>query len=217
MGKKLYVGNLAYGVTDADLRRIFEAHGTVQSAQVIMDRDAGRSKGFGFVEMGSDAGGPGGHRRAGRQGAGRPRPHRQRGPAQDRRRPRRFRGRPRRLRRRRPRPLLIRTIPRRPRPPPGPFRGRRVFRAGSGEGRRPPTPRRDSPITRPKEAVCVRRKASTRGERELHTLLAAPAGRDELRDLSYRYSAAGGRVRPECASLVTYILVHEREGGLIVG
>ena len=55
MGKKLYVGNLAYGVTDADLQRLFEAHGTVQSAQVIMDRDAGRSKGFGFVEMGSDA------------------------------------------------------------------------------------------------------------------------------------------------------------------
>ena len=55
MGKKLYVGNLAYGVTDADLQRLFEAHGTVQSAQVIMDRDTGRSKGFGFVEMGSDA------------------------------------------------------------------------------------------------------------------------------------------------------------------
>jgi len=54
MGKKLYVGNLAYSVTDADLLKMFEAHGTVQSAQVIMDRDAGRSKGFGFVEMGSD-------------------------------------------------------------------------------------------------------------------------------------------------------------------
>ncbi len=54
MGKKLYVGNLAYGVTDADLQRMFEAHGTVQSAQVIMDRDTNRSKGFGFVEMGSD-------------------------------------------------------------------------------------------------------------------------------------------------------------------
>ena len=54
MGKKLYVGNLAYGVTDSDLQRMFEAHGTVQSAQVIMDRDTGRSKGFGFVEMGSD-------------------------------------------------------------------------------------------------------------------------------------------------------------------
>jgi RNA recognition motif-containing protein len=54
MGKKLYVGNLGYGVTDADLRTMFEAHGTVSSAQVIMDRDTGRSKGFGFVEMGSD-------------------------------------------------------------------------------------------------------------------------------------------------------------------
>src|SRR6185295_15649103 len=54
MGKKLYVGNLAYGVTDSDLQTMFGAHGTVQSAQVIMDRDTGRSKGFGFVEMGSD-------------------------------------------------------------------------------------------------------------------------------------------------------------------
>src|SRR5579859_424297 len=54
MGKKLYVGNLAYSVTDSDLQQLFEAHGTVQSAQVIMDRDTGRSKGFGFVEMGSD-------------------------------------------------------------------------------------------------------------------------------------------------------------------
>ena len=54
MGKKLYVGNLTYGVTDGELLQMFEAHGTVQSAQVIMDRDTGRSKGFGFVEMGSD-------------------------------------------------------------------------------------------------------------------------------------------------------------------
>ena len=54
MGKKLYVGNLAYGVSDGDLQQLFEAHGTVQSAQVILDRDTGRSKGFGFVEMGSD-------------------------------------------------------------------------------------------------------------------------------------------------------------------
>ena len=54
MGKKLYVGNLPYGVTDSDLQQMFEAHGAVQSAQVIMDRDTGRSKGFGFVEMGSD-------------------------------------------------------------------------------------------------------------------------------------------------------------------
>jgi RNA recognition motif-containing protein len=55
MGRKLYVGNLTYGVTDSTLAQLFEPHGTVQSAQVIMDRDTGRSKGFGFVEMGSDA------------------------------------------------------------------------------------------------------------------------------------------------------------------
>ena len=55
MGKKLYVGNLTYGVTDRKLAAMFEAHGTVQSAQVIMDRDTGRSKGFGFVEMDTDA------------------------------------------------------------------------------------------------------------------------------------------------------------------
>lgn len=55
MGKKLYVGNLNFDVTDSTLAQLFEAHGTVQSAQVIMDRDTGRSKGFGFVEMGSDA------------------------------------------------------------------------------------------------------------------------------------------------------------------
>ena len=54
MGKKLYVGNLAYGVTSNDLQKMFEAHGTVESAQVIMDRDTGRSKGFGFVEMKTD-------------------------------------------------------------------------------------------------------------------------------------------------------------------
>jgi RNA recognition motif-containing protein len=54
MGKKLYVGNLTFTTTDADLERIFAAFGTVQSAQVIMDRDTGRSKGFGFVEMGTD-------------------------------------------------------------------------------------------------------------------------------------------------------------------
>src|SRR6516162_6370611 len=51
MGKKLYVGGLSYGVTDSDLSKMFEPHGTVESAQVIMDRDTGRSKGFGFVEM----------------------------------------------------------------------------------------------------------------------------------------------------------------------
>ena len=54
MGRKLYVGNLAYSVTDRDLEQMFAAHGTVSSAQVIMDRDTGRSKGFGFVEMASD-------------------------------------------------------------------------------------------------------------------------------------------------------------------
>src|SRR5437660_3018593 len=54
MGKKLYVGNLGYGVTDGDLTKMFEPHGTVESAQVIMDRDTGRSKGFGFVEMKTD-------------------------------------------------------------------------------------------------------------------------------------------------------------------
>ena len=51
MVKKLYVGNLAYGVTDSDLSKMFETHGTVESARVIMDRDTGRSKGFGIVEM----------------------------------------------------------------------------------------------------------------------------------------------------------------------
>ena len=51
MGKKIYVGNLSYDVTDTALEQLFAAHGTVQSAQVIMDRDTGRSKGFGFVEM----------------------------------------------------------------------------------------------------------------------------------------------------------------------
>jgi cold-inducible RNA-binding protein len=55
MGKKLYIGNLTHGVTDSTLQQLFEPHGTVQSAQVIMDRDTGRSKGFGFVEMGSEA------------------------------------------------------------------------------------------------------------------------------------------------------------------
>lgn len=54
MGRKLYVGNLAYGVTDSDLQQMFGQFGTVASAQVIMDRDTGRSKGFGFVEMGND-------------------------------------------------------------------------------------------------------------------------------------------------------------------
>lgn len=55
MGKKLYVGNLAYSVRDEELQLAFSAFGAVQSAKVMMDRDTGRSKGFGFVEMGSDA------------------------------------------------------------------------------------------------------------------------------------------------------------------
>jgi len=53
MAKKLYVGNLTYDVTSSDLERLFQPHGTVESAQVITDRDTGRSKGFGFVEMGT--------------------------------------------------------------------------------------------------------------------------------------------------------------------
>ena len=53
MSMKLYVGNLSYDTTNEDLQRLFEPSGTVESAAVIMDRDTGRSKGFGFVEMGS--------------------------------------------------------------------------------------------------------------------------------------------------------------------
>ena len=55
MGNKLYVGNLPYTFRDEDLQQAFAAHGTVTSAKVMMERDTGRSKGFGFVEMGSDA------------------------------------------------------------------------------------------------------------------------------------------------------------------
>jgi RNA recognition motif-containing protein len=55
MGNKLYVGNLSYSVRDEDLQQAFAQFGTVSSAKVMMDRDTGRSKGFGFVEMGSDA------------------------------------------------------------------------------------------------------------------------------------------------------------------
>lgn len=54
MAKKLYVGNLPHAVDNSELQSIFEAHGTVESAQVIMDRYTGRSKGFGFVEMASE-------------------------------------------------------------------------------------------------------------------------------------------------------------------
>ena len=55
MGKKLYCGNLSYGVSSSDLEQLFSQYGTVVSAQVISDRDTGRSKGFGFVEMENDA------------------------------------------------------------------------------------------------------------------------------------------------------------------
>ncbi len=55
MAKKLYVGNLSYNVDSSELEQLFAQHGQVQSAQVISDRDTGRSKGFGFVEMSNDA------------------------------------------------------------------------------------------------------------------------------------------------------------------
>ncbi len=55
MGKKLYIGNLSYDVSSSDLEALLSPHGTVQSAEVIMDRSTGQSKGFGFVEMDSDA------------------------------------------------------------------------------------------------------------------------------------------------------------------
>lgn len=54
MAKKLYVGNLSYSTSDSDLQQLFEQYGTVVSAQIIMDRESGRSKGFGFVEMEND-------------------------------------------------------------------------------------------------------------------------------------------------------------------
>ena len=55
MAKRLYVGNLSYSIDSSELERIFSAHGQVLSAQVISDRETGRSKGFGFVEMAEDA------------------------------------------------------------------------------------------------------------------------------------------------------------------
>ena len=55
MGSKLYVGNLSYDTTSSDLNTLFAPHGTVSSAEVIQDRETGRSKGFGFVQMGSDS------------------------------------------------------------------------------------------------------------------------------------------------------------------
>lgn len=55
MGKRLYVGNLPYRFSDTDLHQLFSQHGAVDSAQVVTDRETGRSKGFGFVEMASDS------------------------------------------------------------------------------------------------------------------------------------------------------------------
>jgi RNA recognition motif-containing protein len=55
MGKKIYVGNLSYSVDDQSLSELFAAYGTVESAKVVTDRDSGRSKGFGFVEMSTEA------------------------------------------------------------------------------------------------------------------------------------------------------------------
>jgi RNA recognition motif-containing protein len=55
VGKKLYCGNLSYNTSNSDLEQLFSEFGNVQSAEVVMDRDTGRSKGFGFVEMSSDA------------------------------------------------------------------------------------------------------------------------------------------------------------------
>ena len=54
MGKKLYVGNLSFNVSDSDLQQMFSAHGSILSAKVVMDRDTNQSKGFGFVEMSDD-------------------------------------------------------------------------------------------------------------------------------------------------------------------
>ncbi len=56
MGKKLYIGNLGYDVSSSDLEALLSPHGTIRSAEVIMDRSTGQSKGFGFVEMDSDEG-----------------------------------------------------------------------------------------------------------------------------------------------------------------
>jgi RNA recognition motif-containing protein len=55
VGKKLYVGNLSYSVSSSELQKLFGQYGTVASAEVIQDRETGRSKGFGFVEMGTDS------------------------------------------------------------------------------------------------------------------------------------------------------------------
>ena len=81
MGKKLYVGNLSYRVSSSDLEQIFSQYGSVESAEVISDRDTGRSKGFGFVEMSSEAEATGGDRCPSRSGARWTAPDSQRGPA----------------------------------------------------------------------------------------------------------------------------------------
>ena len=78
MGKKLYVGNLSYDVSNSDLEAMFAQHGTVESAQIIEDRATGRSKGFGFVEMSSDDEAPVRDRRTQRTGTQRSGTHRKR-------------------------------------------------------------------------------------------------------------------------------------------
>jgi len=85
MGKKLYVGNLTYGVTDSTLEQMFTAHGTVESAQVIMDRETGAFQRIRLRGNEVRPGGPGGNHRSERQGRRGPRPDSQRGPTKDRR------------------------------------------------------------------------------------------------------------------------------------
>ena len=75
MAKKIYVGNLPWSTTSAKLESLFAAHGTVRSAEVISDRDTGRSRGFGFVEMESDDACRKGHRRTERPRSGWPGNH----------------------------------------------------------------------------------------------------------------------------------------------
>ena len=81
MGNKLYVGNLPYSYRDSDMEQAFSQYGTVSSAKVMMERDTGRSKGFGFVEMSSRGGSQGRHRRHERPADRRPWPRGQRSPS----------------------------------------------------------------------------------------------------------------------------------------